>query len=77
MVHLGKGRFTHHMAVIVGPAPQQGVELTDQLTRRGGFIRLDDFSYPPEKRLNAFTRGLNQQFVPLYMRMFCPRKLNP
>ena len=38
MVYLSKGTFTADVPVIVGPPPNQGVELHDQVTGFGLFI---------------------------------------
>jgi hypothetical protein len=42
MVDVREGPFAHHVTVILGPPPEQGVELPDQLPGRGLPVVLDN-----------------------------------
>ena len=47
-VHMVEGDFACHMAVIVGPAPDDRIELGYQIGRGGLFVRLHDFPDFPQ-----------------------------
>jgi hypothetical protein len=52
-VHLIEGCLAHHMPVIVGPAPDHGVELGNQIRRCGLFVGLHD--------LPDFTKSVSKK----------------
>ena len=55
---------THSDAVVVGPAPNDGVELADQLSLRQGLPALDDLSKRGEMLLYLGLGGFDQSFEP-------------
>jgi hypothetical protein len=62
VVHAMKNAFTHHMPVIVGPAPYFGVEPVNQIGGRhaqGGFDRLPD---AVQEGFDILLGGLDEQF---------------
>src|ERR1700726_3059944 len=62
VVHAMKNAFTHHMTVIVGPAPYFGVEPVNQIGGRpaqGGFDRLPD---AVQEGFDILLGGLDEQF---------------
>ena len=56
--------LTHTGAVVVGPSPDGGVELTDQLPLRQGLPALDDPSKLREMVLHLGLGGFDQGFEP-------------
>ena len=59
LVPLGTDHFTHHVAVLVGPAAPPRLQLANPLTRRGRLVDLDALPSLPEERGNALARGLD------------------
>src|SRR4029450_4630704 len=56
--------LTHHPAVVIGPAPDSGVELTDPLPLRQGLTALEDPSKLGEMVLHLGLGGVAQGFAP-------------
>lgn len=62
VVHLGEGLLAYDVPVIVGPSPNFGVELGNEVSCRRLLMVLHYFSDALKKRLHAFSRGCDQQF---------------
>ena len=58
-----EGLFAHHVPVIVGPAPNHGVELGDQIRRCGLLIGLHDLPDLAEECLDILSGGFDQKFT--------------
>ncbi len=63
VVHFGKGLLTGHVPVIVGPAPDEGVELPDQIGGRSLGIGLDECAGFFQDGVYTLARGLHQDFA--------------
>lgn len=62
VVHRGCGLLAYDVPVIVGPSPNFGVELGNEVSCRRLLMVLHYFSDALKKRLHAFSRGCDQQF---------------
>src|SRR5260370_29438718 len=65
------------MPMIVGPTPDFGVEIDDQIGGRRTQWSFDRSSDAPRKVLIFFLEGLMSSFPLRYLRTFCPRKSKP
>src|SRR5258708_23053808 len=63
VVYLDKGLFAGDVRVIVGPAPDLGVEDGYGVSRRDLSIGLDDFSNVGQEGFDVFGRGFDQDFA--------------
>jgi hypothetical protein len=57
-----EGPFAYHMPVIVGPTPDEGVELGYQRCGCGLFVDLHDLPDFPEECLHILPGGFDQKF---------------
>src|SRR6266851_8307394 len=64
VVYRIEGFFAHHMLVIVGPSPNDGIELYDQFSSTESFIGLHHVPYLFQKGMNILLRRFDQQLVP-------------
>ena len=62
-VHTIEGLFAHHMSVIVGPAPNHGIELGDHIRRGSLLVGLHDLPDLTQECLDILSGGLDQQFA--------------
>src|SRR5207302_2381616 len=63
--------------MIVGPAPDFGVELMDQIGGRHAQRGFDCLPDAAQEGLNVLLGRLDEQFPLGYLRTFCPRKSKP
>ena len=63
VVYRVEGFFAHHMLVIVGPSPNDGIKLDDQFSSTESFIGLHDVPYLFQEGMNILLRRFDQQFV--------------
>lgn len=62
-VHLIEGCLTHHMPVIVGPTPDHGVKLGNQIRRCGLLVGLHDLLDFTEECFDILPGGFDQEFA--------------
>src|SRR5215471_15091989 len=61
-VYLDEDRLADHVAMLVGPPPNDGVELRYQIARRGLLIGLHDMPEVPEEWAHILRGGFNEEF---------------
>jgi len=60
-IHPTEDAFTHHVALIIGPSLDDGIELPYQCTGCGLLVRLDDASDFVQERVDTLGRGFDEQ----------------
>lgn len=73
-VHVVEGDVARPMAVIVGPAPDRGMELGYQVGRGGLFVRLPDFPDFPQECLHILP-GWFREELPSILPYMVPQKI--
>ena len=62
VIHAGKRAGTHHVPMIVGPTPDFGVEVTDQIGGRHAQRSFDGLPDAAQESLNVLLGRLDEQF---------------
>jgi len=63
LVYVVEGFLTHHMSVVVGPAPNHPIEEQDQESGREGIVSLHDLSDLLEEGFDILLGRFDQQFT--------------
>ena len=61
-VHFDEDRLADHVAMIVGPPPNDGVELRYQIACRGLLVGLHDMPEVPEACVHMLRGGFHEEF---------------
>jgi hypothetical protein len=61
-IHFDEDRLADHMAMIVGPPANDGVELRYQIACRGLLVGLHDMPDVPEECVHILRGGFNEEF---------------
>lgn len=63
VVHCAKGLLACHVPVKIGPSPDNGVELHNQIASGGLFVVFDDLADFRQKRQQVFLGGFDDEFA--------------